>query len=752
MIDAFPSSATDPDYQMQLQIDAQLQNAVGVQARGERTYPRAQYLYPELFEAADCQAWLMPLLRRLAWHDAQGERSAAWRLMLAEMLGFAAGSVGRVSEAEFVALTDQLERRPLRFERKMKAFARELKKAGPLSPSVVDALARLHRLAENSGPDSGVTESVVRQSSATTTAENSRACWSAGVFHDLEGMAPKLRANWTEAMDTGYNRSSDYTGKPGKATLAALKRLGNAELESRLRRWIGMFREGPGPVLTPDGAVLFRHVIELCHLLGGPVSDELLYDIARAPWKQEPDYHWIDAYLWALGCRSDDRAFACLEALMMNPVMATDEVRRRYEGLLAAFGAGAISDSPVGVDGFPLDSDPSLLPQQTRIDQLLRMAANAAAHGPYVDPGLADMLKQYRSMRQEDITRGMRQWYEHITTRPVSWFEVSPEVTAAHEATEAAILRTFSGDPASLHRAAVIRVEWIAAHEREYPKDTLKLWNEWLNGLGCRRGLVGQSIEKVEELPLKSLVRSIRSSHGNPKILDLCRKYVAERGWHADLVEPLRQWISEIGTGSSEQAFRPRAEWFVWFENVSPIDLEACWSHRIKRDLREMPPDESAGWRALLDNSVFIVTDKPTQKWLKAAEAAFPKVGADAFRRRFVAWFEPFAKGEPLRLTITGRNILRILMWCALIAKDEAVDRALLGFANAKWKTLEVVRRAAQAEMAFSYVLAQRMPETALPLLETWVATGEAFPGSATHRIYEELCARSKRKPVRPIP
>jgi len=397
-----------------------------------------------------------------------------------------------------------------------------------------------------------------------------------------------------------------------------------------------------------------------------------------------------------------------------------------------------------------LDSDPALLPQQTRIDQLLRMAANAAAHGPYVDPRLAAMLKQYRSMREEDITPGMRQWHEHITTRPVGWFEVSPEVAAAREAMEAGILKKFSHDPASLHCAVVTRAEWIAAHEREYAKDTLRLWKEWLNGLGCRRGLVGQSLEKVDELPLKSLLRTIRASRGNTKILDLCRKYVAEHGWHADLVEPLRQWLSEIGTGSSEQAFRPQAEWFVWFENVAPIDLEACWSHRIKRDLRDMPPDESASWRALLNDGVFIVTDKPTKKWLKAAEAVFPKVGAAAFRQRFVAWFEPFAKGEPLRMTITGRNVLRILIWCALIAKDDSVDRALLGFANAKWKTQETARRAAQAEMAFSYVLAQRTPEAALPVLEALVASGDALPGSTTHRIYKELCARSNRKPVRP--
>jgi hypothetical protein len=86
------------------------------------------------------------------------------------------------------------------------------------------------------------------------------------------------------------------------------------------------------------------------------------------------------------------------------------------------------------------------------------------------------------------------------------------------------------------------------------------------------------------------------------------------------------------------------------------------------------------------------------------------------------------------------------------LPKDDTVDQALLGFANARWKTKQFAKRVAQAEMAFSYVLGQREPKAALPILEALVESGQAFEGSTTYRVYQELCARQKRAPVKAIP
>jgi hypothetical protein len=154
----------------------------------------------------------------------------------------------------------------------------------------------------------------------------------------------------------------------------------------------------------------------------------------------------------------------------------------------------------------------------------------------------------------------------------------------------------------------------------------------------------------------------------------------------------------------------------------------------------------------LLENNSFRYTGKPPQTWLTAAEELFRKMDRETFRRRFVVWFEPFSRPEPLRLTVTGRNILRVLMWYALIAEDSRVDEALAGFAKVKWKTKDSAAKASQAEMAFSCVLARREPDIALPILEEYVASGRAFEGSETHVIYQELCRLRNRKPVPALP
>jgi len=763
MVDSFPSSAAGPEQIMQWQIDEDLENARRLNADFEKEFPedpaanvrtlmqrslhrpRISALYPRLAAAKEPQKWLMPLVRRFAWNQVRGEAGAAWAGMLAEMVRLTLAQARGVSEQEFVSLAEAgealLARRSFGYLGIMAEFACGLEKAGPLPTSAVHALRQLLRLCDTpkSNPDDRerLLWPLFRSGNAFDAGDS---CWSARVRRDIAAMAPKLGSNWLKA----------FAPEP-RSCKAAVKRLGSAPLETGLRRWIGMLREGPEPILLADDTIVFRHVITLCDLLGGRACDELLYDIARTPWTQKPEHRWMYKYLEVLRSRPHNRAFACLEALMMNPLTAIPDVRRQYEALLAVFGAEATAESPVGVDGFPLDSDPRLTAQHRRIDQLLRMAAAAAASGRYADPGVAARVAMLQSMKEEDLPPGqravMKAWAAQMT-RPLPWFPVAPAVTDARKAMEAAIMEEFSADPASLNRAVTARAEWIRAHQHEYSKDALQLWNEWLHGLGCDGGLVGRSLAKVDELTLESLLGAIKARGNSTKVFELCQKYVAKHGWHADLVAPFREFIPRLGLPCN-QTECSRAEWFLWFENVAPIEVDACWSYRVKKDIRSMPPKEAAAWRALLDNTTFIITGTPTGKWMKAAEGLFPKVGVARFRGRFVKWFEPFAKGEPLRITITGRNMLRVLMWYALLAKDDTVDQALLGFANARWQTKQFAQRVAQAEMAFSYVLGQRKPKAALPILKALVKSGQAFEGSATHRVYRELCANQKCAPVK---
>jgi len=757
---------------MQILIAAELRNSQERIAEFERTYavnpnakvsslvdrvlrrPKADTRYPQLSTATDRSGWLMPLLRRLTWHLAKDEAGAPWKSELQEMIGLALLKLARVSETEYLALGAVREafashHRQLYFAC-MAEFTRQLEKDGPLTRNVVDVLRQLLNMCDPPSNDTSSRKMLVWPFFRSETAfEDPVACWSSRIHRDLFRMPPDLRADWLSAFDAKSDFNCGTAGAPTRSCLAALKRLGDAQIEDGLGRWTSMLRDEPGPILTPAGEIVFQHVIVLCDLLGGEIGDQFLYNIARSPWTQRPAHGILKTFLWALSRRSPDRAFACLEAMMMNPAAAVDDVRRQYEALLTVFGASAVAQSPRGVDGYPLATEPALLPQQTRLDQYLHMAANAAAAGPYVDPRVTAWLAVHRTANKEEVTPAVKaamDMWEKQLTRPLSWFPVAPEVTDAQQAMEAAILREFAGDPASLHCAVVARKEWIAGHRNDYSKDALGLWESWL------QGLVRRTLPKIDEMSLESLLGALTAGGGSTKLIQLSQSYVAKNGWHPDLVKALREWAQTLYGSTSDQADRMKVEWLLWFEDAVPIDPAACWSHRIKQDLRAMPPQERAHWIALLDNHTFVVTGKPPVKWLKAAAVVFPPLGVAAFRGRFTSWFEPFENGEPLRLTTTGRHILRSLMWYALLAKDADVDAALLAFANAKWKTKEVAKRAAQAEMAFSYVVGQRAPETALPLLEKLVATGQAFDGSESHRIYQQLCARYGRNAVPAIP
>jgi hypothetical protein len=673
MVDAYPSCASDADHAVQILIDADLANA-------ERM--------PTAISAAENhQEWLMPVLRRLDWNQSRGTEARSWTALLTGMLRVLLLNLRQVTEQEFLALARVsevlLRNHCSGYLECMSKFAHRLDKTAQLSPEVVLALRSLLNLCDY--PRSGGRREMFvwpffRSETGFDPADT---CWSALVRRDIAAMNPKLRNLWLRAFDCERNTIGQGGPLPARASLTAVRQIGAPQMAGDLSRWIGTLHESAGPYLSPVGGIVFRHVITLCDLAGGTACDELLYEIARAPWGPHSDVRWIGTFLWAVGRRSQDHAFACLEALVMNPATATDPVRKAYDALMTVFGAAALPPNTIGVDGYPLDAEPRHHQQQIRIDQLLIMAADAAERGPYNPVALP-------------------------TTQSLPWLPVAPEVKASLELMQKSILEEYSADPASLHQALAMRTQWIYSREAEFPVDRMKLWKELLHGMGCNGGLLKRSLAPVEHLPLESFLNAVSQ--------------------------------------------RAQVEWFLWFEDVVPIQLDACWSHRVKRDLRAMPPNELAAWRALLDNNTFVISEKPPKKWLQAAEPAFLNVGPAKFRRRFVTWFEPFAKGEPLRLTITGRNILRLLIWYALIARDQEVDEALAGFAQAKWKTAEAAQRAAQAEMAFSYVLSRLAPEIALPILERYVASGRAYEGSKTHRIYEELCLRANRQPVAATP
>jgi hypothetical protein len=747
-IDGFPLSVEDPDYSIQLAIGDDLAAARSVLQRA-RVIPRPAEFYPQLVKS-NSHEWLMPLLRRLRWNLDHGSGAPEWRAGIADMICQLLSTTSRLTEAGFLALAGEARgfHLPEAFpylEHMHRLLGHieldHINRSEPFGEPMSRALRTLAGMQEKicAGPRTFVWP-LFRSDHCFAPGDP---CWDARVRREIDTFDPALRTLWLEVFDAA-DTSLGGAGQPGRKCLAAMERLGEARLQAGLRRFLLLLADGTPLQLSSIGITIMRHVIVLVDKFAGRACDDFLYDIARAPWRRVQDVAWLPTYLWVLGRRPGDRAFACLEALAVNPVTSTAEVNSEYQSALQGFEREARG---TGVDGYPLARDPGREPHHQRIDKILRLGSDAAAKAPRMHPIAALHTQALDSLKVDAITPAMQIWRAQMTA-PRPWANPGPDAAASLETLTDSLFQDFSADLAGLSIALLERLEWIVAHAGEHSAETVKAWTQWIRGFGCAAGILQRCLARVDRLPLPWILASLRNIPGDIKVIDLCRRHVDENGWHVDLVEAIRGWISKLATSQSENVLRAKVEWFLWFEDVAPIRLEDCWSHRIKQDLRAMTAGERRAWLGLLQNAAFTITDRPTKKWLKPAEAAFPAVGAEPFRRRFAAWFEPFAGGQPLRMTVTGRNVLRLLIWTALIACDPAVDEALAGFAKARWKTKEVERRAAQAEMAFSYVLAERAPDAALPILESMVASRRAAPGTATYNTYLGLCARCGRSPI----
>ncbi|HLK63904.1 MAG TPA: hypothetical protein VKU19_10725 [Bryobacteraceae bacterium] len=757
MPDGFLFESGDGDFRVQMLISHDLDNAQRLYAAFRKKYPAGatrsgldllarqrdmpskEALYPETLKGKP-QVWLAPVLRRLRWQTTRGDAVREHRNHLSDMAALLLRDLKQPTGEVFASLARHADciQMPAIFDYldRMGTFAKGLEKSGPLAGDTAEALRELLAHAQQIHKTTTAWQRFVwpffRSEAALTPAEP---CWTAGVRRDIQNMDSELRALWLAAFD-GRNQQAAGACEPSTSCRSTLKELGSGRQEAALRRWIALLKEGTA--LSPAGTVIFRHVLLLIQRLEGQACDDLLYAVACAPWRRASDAGWIETYLWILARRPKDRCFACLEALAMNPVTATEDVRREYEAALEAFVGEARG---IGIDGYRWDTVPALEPHQRRIEELLQLSALAVARGPYVHPTVSSHLAAMGSIPEAERTPAIKLLAAQLSAKH-PWFDAGPDVRASLDSITRDILRQFSSDPVGLNQAAVNRWEWIHGREKEYSTDLVNAWKQCFWGFGCDQGLAPRSLKRIRRVPSKSLVGVIQGSPGRWKVFELCQKHVAEHGWNVELAQAFREWISTLGTSHTDNQYRAKAEWFLWFEDVLPIKLDACWGERVRSDLRSMDEQERAAWIALLDEATFTITEKPTKKWFQPAQAAFPKIGAALFRRRFTDWFAPFGAGEALRLTVTGRNVLRLLIWAALIAQDPVVDKVLAGFAKATWKTKDSEKKAAQAEMAFSYVMAERSPEKALAILEVMVKSGRAFPGSASYRIYEGLRAR----------
>ena len=262
---------------------------------------------------------------------------------------------------------------------------------------------------------------------------------------------------------------------------------------------------------------------------------------------------------------------------------------------------------------------------------------------------------------------------------------------------------------------------------REEYERRVASWSALLQDAGPGLARPGQTL-----LRLIAEVRRVAESpepqepkHNTQKILELLRKgqhagfeqaaaCTEQHGYQAEIVEAVRAYHATLHGSVTDQARRQLVGWWLWLEDVTPIKAEECWSSVVRADLRNFTGARKKAWMELIGNMTFAVVAKPPAKWTKAAEAAMAAVTPEDFANQLRRWLAPMSKGEPLRLTTPGRDLLRCLIWdAALCPPDPQLDEALASIGKTQWKNKESRDRMMKIEGPLADVLSQRNPALA---------------------------------------
>lgn len=233
-------------------------------------------------------------------------------------------------------------------------------------------------------------------------------CWSAFVRRDLRSMEPGRRSSWLALLDSNdheYPFSSDAPSDP------LIQALGIDELEDGLMRWTLALEQASEPVLSNTGVTLLAFLVRLCGCLQSAAADEALYRIARAKWWSVCDCDWVAAYLPVISRRPQHRAFACLEALMMNPVTASiGDVSRTYHATLNLSLLEVSSVEPP--DGYSVRTA-----EHQRISEFLRAAEPSNWRNSPSLPGISDPMQPIRRSLFEQSRANPKAWLRAIAER-----------------------------------------------------------------------------------------------------------------------------------------------------------------------------------------------------------------------------------------------------------------------------------------------------------------------------------------------
>lgn len=715
--------SSDPDFQIHRLIDSDL-----------RSYPNERFPALSAVPREEKMAWLRPVLERLRHELSSESNSTALRGMVGETLP----SLSQPA-VPFPLLPPLVELGPLLQRNTGEDDCHNLNDhvahtlavhKGPVDLNLAAGLRRfVHHLIACHAHGTATFDIAWRLWQDPGVDDGPPHGFATVVRRSLRSLSEEERQAWDRLWATrGKNRDPhNFIGLPYRKILAdAVAEIGHERFAARFQEWISRVSTEASVTMTAACREILLLMLYACRAVPSLPVDDSLRSLSAIRWAGEGNARlqkeWLGELLEALAVRPPDRGLAAAEALMANPTTNRFvQVRLCYDWL-AADVQGTLPDLEYGIDGYPIRKRPEHRLHHLTLDRHMR------AHTPVAcDRSGAPVESVWRS----------------------------------RELAKLLTMRRIASEPATYCEAIADRTEWLTKTRKKpetqtvqvgiltFEESTPDLYGSWLYALTeLEEELAAVPGHALAGDSIVHLVRSVSRSQSpiSDQTFDLVRSHIAEHGFSLELVEAMRRWHGSL-RGGRAMALRRRLEWLLWFEDVDAVSLGQCWSERIRADLRAMPAHRRAPWRALFETATAGLGPKPTKKWWHSAPKLYKKIGADDFRNRFRQWFTPFRESEPQRLTVGGRDALRLLIFASLAASDPQVDEALGWLAGAKWRTRRDGDRFATAVPAFLCTLAARSPEVAHRVCEDILAQNRPLSRQGD-QTYESVCAIQGVEPM----
>jgi hypothetical protein len=502
-------------------------------------------------------------------------------------------------------------------------------------------------------------------------------CWSAPIRRELRALKPATRRLWIALLKlapTAHPPDAKWEEKIKKV----LGCLGRQEWEGRIKAWIAGLRKVEPVALERSGQVLLRLVMELSGAVESAALVSSLASVVDVQWgSPRSEAFWLEiAPRLALRLYPHVELHDAIRTLAARPIFANaPEIQRVVNEIGAAV---EMPDASTGIDDFPLQEDQQLANFQLRIDRLLRQPASST------DDNVRYLLPQRSADHDEKLLRAIQKRIDWLATRRPA-------------------LDKFK-----------LTTEWA-----RYTN-----WNSLLQSVRSKLLDTGAGIERGD------LLRLLRE--GNHAAFDRAAEYTAQHGYKADIVEAVRQYQGTLHGSVSDQARRQHVGWWLWLEDVTPINPRECWSSIVRTDLRSFTGPRKTAWLSMIRNMTFAVSAKPPAKWTKTAKAALSAIDPEDFRNQLLRWLAPMAPSEntkQLCIGTPGRDFLRCLIWDCLFAPlDPLVDEALTWIDKATWKNKQSRDRMLKIYGPLREVLSARDPELARQLEKSEILLPESKP------------------------